>query len=354
MIKYVLATCLFAAMTVTIVLIDKQSGEITESPHRGDARSSSTTRIYATGLIEGATNDVQLRPEQAGRVAEVLVAAGNWMEQGGVLLRLDSSRQEREVALAEANLELARAESERIKNGARAEEREEARALFRAAQSRLKQAEQTWQRMKPLRTEQAITQQDADNQQAAVNTLRAELEAATARLMQIEAPAREDEMRAADARVAAAQANLELSRISLSKTELRAPRRGRVLDVNIEPGEMTGPDAAQPLVVLSDTSAVRVKAFVEELDAPRVRSGMTAQVTADGIPGTTFKGQVVSVSPQMVPKSIFAERPGELYDTKVREVLVELERNEQLIVGLRVDVSFQVSPGSEDQKKAGR
>jgi hypothetical protein len=84
-----------------------------------------------------------------------------------------------------------------------------------------------------------------------------------------------------------------------------------------------------------------VRAFVEELDAPRVRLGMSAQVTADGLPDTTFAGRVVSISPRMATKPIHAERPQELYDTKVREVLLELEATE-LIVGLRVDVSFQV------------
>ncbi len=343
MFKYILAICLIAAMSVTIAWIDVQSGGV-KAPHQPQAeRSTAGERIYATGIVEGATQDIELRPEQAGRVSEVLVAAGDHVEKGGVLLRLDGARQQREVALAEADLNLARAEAERIKNGARAEEREEAHALYCAAQSRLKQAEQTWQRIMPLRNERAISQQDADDQQAAVNTLRAELEAATARVMQIEAPAREDEMRAAEARVAAAQARLELARISLDKTELRAARAGRVLDVNVEPGEITGPDAGEPLVVLSDTSVVRVRAYVEELDAPKVQPGMQATITCDGLPDQQFTGYVTSVSPRMVRKSVFAERPGELYDTKVREVVLELQPTEELFVGLRVDISLQPS-----------
>jgi multidrug resistance efflux pump len=343
MTKYLIAGGLITVMATTIAVIDLRSDESTATRQRTSESSSASGGIYATGIVEGASQDVELLPEQAGRIAEVLVAAGDEVKRGQVLLRLDSARQEREVALAEADRALALAELERLKNGARREEREEANALVRAAHARLIQAEQTWKRIQPLRHGDAITLQDVDNQQAAVDTSRAELEAARARLMQIEAPAREDEMRAAEARVAAAQAKLDLANINLTKTALCAPHRGRVLDVNVEAGEMTGPDAPHPLVVLADTTTIRVRAFVEELDAPRVRVGMEAEVKADGLPNTVFPGRVVSISPRMVAKSFFAERPGELYDTKVREVLLELAPNEQLILGLRVDVSFRES-----------
>ena len=127
-----------------------------------------------------------------------------------------------------------------------------------------------------MRSEKAVSQQEADDQQASVDSLRGELEAAAARVRQIEAPARADEMRAAIARVASADASLALAKINLSKTELLAPQPGRVLDVNARLGELTGPDAVKPLVVLSDTSKVCVRAFVEELDAPRIAIGMKA------------------------------------------------------------------------------
>ena len=220
--------------------------------------------------------------------------------------------------------------------------REEAHALHRAAKARLDQAVRTWNRIEQLRNQRAISQQEADDQKSQVDTLRAELEAAASRVKKIDGPARADEVRSATARVAAAQAQLGLAQIELAKTELRAPGRGCVLDVNIEPGEFTGPEATEPLVVLTDTSVVRVRAFVEELDAPRVKLGMPANVTADGIPNMTFTGRVVSISPGMADKSVEAGRPDELYDTKVREVLLELDNANQLIIGLRVDVLFAV------------
>ena len=44
----------------------------------------------------------------------------------------------------------------------------------------------------------------------------------------------------------------------------------------------------------------------------------------------------------METKSLHADRPYELYDTKVREVVVEVANAANLIVGLRVDVRIDV------------
>ncbi len=340
--KYALIICLLVAMAVTISVISARSTDLPGGTHRVSNGQHATATIYATGFVEGVTEDVQLRMEQVGRVTAVLVAAGTWVEAGAVLVTLDDSRQQQEVALAKANLEFAQAELERLTNGARADEREEAHALYRSAQARLDQAMRTWTRIEQLRSQKAVSQQEADDQLASVDSLRGELEAAAARVRQIEAPARADEMRAATARVASAEASLALAEINVAKAKLVAPQAGRVLDVNTRVGELTGPDAAKPLIILSDTSKVCVRAFVEELDAPRIAVGMTATVTADGLPGQSFAGHVIAISPRMDTKTIHADRAFELYDTKVREVLVELDTKELLIVGLRVDVTFDV------------
>ena len=56
-----------------------------------------------------------------------------------------------------------------------------------------------------------------------------------------------------------------------------------MLKINGKAGELTGPASLEPAVVLADTSCYYVRAFVEELDAPRVNVGMTAKVVIDGL-----------------------------------------------------------------------
>jgi multidrug resistance efflux pump len=102
---------------------------------------------------------------------------------------------------------------------------------------------------------------------------RAELDHAVAELAVVEAPARADEVAAAEARLAAAWARLQLAQADLAKTCLTAACGGRILRVFAEPGELAGPTSTQPILLLADLSKRRVRAFVEELDAPRVKVG---------------------------------------------------------------------------------
>lgn len=335
MTKVVVYTTLIALMAASVVLIDSRNVQHVPSPAQLPGN-----RVYAMGMVEGATKDIWLSPEIPGRVVEIPVRVGDWVAAGGVLLRLDDRRLTQQLAVSRAQLELARAQLQRLVNGAREEERAEARALVAAKQSRLQQAHRTWQRVQELLKQAAISQQESDDQQGLVGVLTAEVAAARARLAQLEAPARVDELCVAQARVAAAEAAYELAKIALEKTLLVAPRRGQVLDVNVEPGEYLGADDAAPAIVLSDTSVLRVRAYVEEIDAPQLRIGMTAQITADGLPGHSFTGRIASLSPRMQAKTVSSGNPAEMYDTKVREVLLEINDAQQLLVGLRVDVTF--------------
>jgi multidrug resistance efflux pump len=194
-----------------------------------------------------------------------------------------------------------------------------------------------------LRAQAAIAQQEADDQEGVVLALTAEEEAAEARLNQLDAPARDDELRAAQARVAAVQAEYELAAIALDRTSLRAPTRSQVLDVCVEPGETITAGRTEPVIVLSDTSQLRVRAYVEEIDAPRITAGMSANVKADGLSGKSFAAIVRSVSPRMDAKKMATGQSNELYDTKLIEAMLDLSDSQGLILGLRVDVVIQLT-----------
>ncbi len=346
MTKYLVYAVLLTVMAGAVALIDSRSVDYAQPAQHSPA----SDKVYATGFVEGATQDVQLRSEVSGRVLEVLIAVGDWVERDDVLVRLDNQQQTQQVAVSHAHLELANAQVDRLVNGARQQERDRSRALLSAKQARLELAQRTWKRVQQLRVQDAISQQESDDQEGLVETLTAETDAARAQLEQLEAPARADELRVAQAGVAAARADYELARIALDKTQLRATERGQVLDLNVEPGELIGASSLSPAVVLADTSTLRVRAFVEEIDAPRLQLRMTAQITADGLPGQVFAGRIHSLSPRMSAKTISSGSPDELYDTKVREVLLDVQDSQSLLVGLRVDVSFfRVSNDSHSQ-----
>ena len=207
----------------------------------------------------------------------------------------------------------------------------------------LENAQLAWDRVRQLRADDVIAQQEADNKRSQFAALQAEVAAAQARVDLLEAPAREDELQMATARVDAAAARLELAQLQLERAQLTSPIDGQVLEVNLEAGELTGPEAGEPAIVLADTSRTRVRAFVEELDAARVQIGMPAIVTADALPGRQFTGHVGQMSPHMTRKQLFTDRPTERFDTKLRQVWIELDNAIGLVLGLRVDVTIEAT-----------
>ncbi len=304
----------------------------------GDAGQSASSKIYALGRVEGQTREVELRPQLAGRVDAVAVTEGHVVEAGDNLLQLDDALYRYEVQSAIAAVELAKGQLQRLLNGPRQHERIEAKSLYEAKLARLRNAQRRYDRATQLHQAEAVPQREVDDMQSELDALYAEVQASRARMETVLAKAREDEVRIAQIRIHAAQARAEFARVQFDRMRIRAPQSGQVLKVNVESGELAGPASVNPAIILVDTSKMNVRAFVEELDAPRVELGSKVEVTADGLDGEVFHGVVTSLSPRMGRKTLWSDRPNERQDTKTREVIVTLTNHDKLFVGMQVDV----------------
>ena len=89
---------------------------------------------------------------------------------------------------------------------------------------------------------------------------------------------------------------------------------------------------------MADLSHRRVRAFIEELDAGRIRTGQRAVVTADGYPGQEYAGTVAVVIPRMGKRAPQTDQANEYKDMYFREVLIDLDSSADLPVNLRVQV----------------
>lgn len=299
--------------------------------------SRAARRIFAAGTVEGTQRDVALRFEVAGRIKEIHVAEGDHVEQGDVLAQLDAEVWEHKLAESNARLRLARAERDRLVNGASQEAREVARAEARAAEVLVREAEGLLARGRQLEKRNAISTQEVDDYRFRYEKAAAQLQAARARCDEVEATVRRDDLDVAEARVALAESTVRQDRAMLDKTRLRAPTNGVVLHVLAEPGELVGPNDDRDLFTLVNRERTRVRAYVEELDALAVEPGQAAYVTADGKAGKKYEGVVRSCSPYVRPKTLRHQRPGELTDVRVREVIIELVDGAELVIGLPVD-----------------
>jgi multidrug efflux pump subunit AcrA (membrane-fusion protein) len=103
-------------------------------------------------------------------------------------------------------------------------------------------------------------------------------------------------LEAARARLSNAQAALEAAQTQLDGSEVRAPFAGTVTDVQARYAEWVG--AGTPVVVIADLSSLRVETTdLNEIDAARVHVGDVAQVTFDAVPDFVGTGTIQRLLP---------------------------------------------------------
>ncbi|MBX3441583.1 MAG: efflux RND transporter periplasmic adaptor subunit [Planctomyces sp.] len=294
--------------------------------------------VFAAGLVEGAERESLLQFEVEGRIVEILVREGAAVVAGDPLARLEDTTAKSLLSEAQGKLALAKAEYLRLVNGAREETLQVARAEAEVAANRLAHADSGWTRAQRLAKENAITKEQLDTYRFGHRHAEAEYELAKSRVAELEAAARTDDLKIAEAKVEIAAAAVAQAEDMLRKSVLRAPLDGMVLTVSAEPGELVGPGRGQPLFSIANLSRLHVRAYVEELDVLELEVGQKAAVVADARPNQEYGGCVVWIAPSMQEKRLRHHKPGERSDVRVREVLVQLDEGSDLVVGLPVDV----------------
>jgi membrane fusion protein (multidrug efflux system) len=87
-----------------------------------------------------------------------------------------------------------------------------------------------------------------------------------------------------------ARANFELMKARLERTQLRSPISGILDDTYFDQGEFAPP--GQPIAHLVNLSRLKVQAEIPERSAAVIKTGISAYLTFDALPGDTVHGTV--------------------------------------------------------------
>lgn len=99
----------------------------------------------------------------------------------------------------------------------------------------------------------------------------------------------------AQAGVKAAQAQVQLARIALNDTVIRAPIAGIISRRHVQAGEKLAPD--MPVYTIVDLRQMTLEAQVPASEIPRVKVGQEVQFKVDGFDGRSFAGKVARINP---------------------------------------------------------
>jgi membrane fusion protein (multidrug efflux system) len=99
---------------------------------------------------------------------------------------------------------------------------------------------------------------------------------------------------AADAQVMQARAALDVAKLNLDRTTVRAPSNGLVSRRSVEVGQVV--QAGQPVMALTALDEVWVVANFKETQLDEMRTGQPAVVSVDAYDGRTYQGHVDSIA----------------------------------------------------------
>ncbi|MBI1358564.1 MAG: biotin/lipoyl-binding protein [Acidobacteria bacterium] len=293
---------------------------------------SITTERFFTGRV-AARRAGALAFERSARVEAVLVDEGDRVRQGQALARLDRRDLELRRSQLEASLSQAQARLDELVAGPRQETIAAARAQLREAGQQLELARVQTKRRQELLDRQAISREEFDRLDFQARSLQASSEAAQARLDELLAGVRPEQIRAQQGVVAELESRVAGVALDLDKSVLRAPFDGRINQRLLDEGAIAAPGQSV-LTLLEDAQ-------------PEVRIGLPADAAAQ-----------IAIGDR---RSI--EVGGKSYPAVASGLLPELEaetRTATLIFALDAPASEPVFPGQiarlaveRDQATAG-
>lgn len=204
--------------------------------------------VPATGEVLPLLNSI-VKSEISGRITEIKVNEGEFVEREQVLLELDRTSLETRVREAERS--------------------------FQADQLRLEKSERNYKRLKELYAKKFVGEQEYLDAETEFNLAKLELEIA--------------------------QARLEDAEEDLSKTTITAPHEGIVTLMDVVEGQVisgaTSVSNGTDLLTIAQLNELYMEANINEVDVEKLYVGQKALLRFDAIPDFEVEGTINVIAP---------------------------------------------------------
>jgi len=201
---------------------------------------------------------VAVKPKLPGAIERMLVDIGDAVTIGQTIATIDRREIDAQADAAVATVNVGK-------------------AALETAEAALANAVLEHDRAKNLFEKGALPRQRLDSAQTAHRSAVAQRDLAAANLAQ-------------------ADAALRRAREVQRNATITSPVTGYVVERNYDAGAIPGD---LPVVVVADMRQMKLEAGVSELEAGRLRVGLTAEVSVQAKPGQTFDGQLAAIAPEV-------------------------------------------------------
>jgi multidrug efflux pump subunit AcrA (membrane-fusion protein) len=304
---------------------DEGSDEAAPVPVQVEAARRETIHSYVTAeAVLYPLKQATITPKISAPVARFLVQRGDHVREGQLLAVLEDRDL---VAAAQESKQLyeqAQATYENTSAVTIAGDLTKAKADVESARETRDAAQKVYDNRVSLFHQGALAQKLVDDAKVALVTAQSQLDTAQQHLKSLETVGRAEQLKSAEAQVAAAKAHYESSEAQVSYAEVRSPMAGVVSDRPLNVGEMAS--AGSALISIVELSRVVARASIPVQEASLLSVGRPATISTGAV---RVPGKVMVVSPSVDP------------NTTTVQVWVEAENSgEHLKLGSAVEISM--------------
>jgi len=233
---------------------------------------------FGNGRLEA--DEIDIDTKYAGRISEISADEGDMVKAGQVVARMDT----RDLA---ASLKKAQAQVQQAHRAV-----DEANANVTQQNTQLLLAQQEFDRAAALVAKGFQTKEVMDQRQQQLNGAEAALQAANARVTELEHA------------LEAATHDVELYNVEIADNTLVAPREGRIQYRNANIGEVL--PAGGKVFAMLDTSYVYMDIYLPTEAAGKVKFGTDARIVLDAYPKIAIPAKVsfIATAAQFTPKTV--------------------------------------------------
>ena len=326
---------------LAVYLVYKQSRPAPNAPPSGQpTKSPFSNRVAGSGLVEPATEIMNIGTSISGTVQSISVKEGQLLKKGDILFTIDQRDTVAQLGAAKAKLEVATRKVEQLKSMPRVEDVDRAKAIVAQRQSAVDDATLRLQRLNAVEDQSAISANEKPTRMFEMNLTTARLAEAQSELAKLMKGTYPEDLAVAVAEAKVADADVGMLQTDLAQSEVKAPIDGTVLRVNARAGEFAAAGTLREgLVVMGQLTPLHIRVDVDELDAWRFDPKGKAVAVLRGGKIVEFPIEYVRTVPVVIPKRTLTGENSERIDTRVMEMIYRFQQdNPQVLPGQLLDV----------------
>lgn len=220
--------------------------------------------------------DIKISPYISGEVVELKVKEGDQVKQNDLLAKIDP-----EIYISIYDQQEASVNSQKANEA-------NSRARLAQLKAQFENARMTFERQEKLYKENVVSKADYDQAKASYQVAKAQVEAG------------EEEIKASGFMVKSSEAALKKAKEDLTKTAIFAPSDGTVSKLSVEQGErVTGASqfsSGTEIMRIANLNEMEAQVEVNENNIVRVALGDTALIEVDAYLNRKFKGLVTEIA----------------------------------------------------------